>query len=164
MECGRINQWFCGSSSGTNEFSHASSTALCLLVNTQRHICANRIHNSLGWCEACDLNQIWAWFKRGFIDLELEKGRLYTWWRHRIKTFSALLAFCLPVTGGFPTERQVTRSFDFFLIGAWTNSWANNGDASDLRHHYTHNDVIVMKEMINLSTFGDGISRNSVKD
>ena len=52
----------------------------------------------------------------------------------------------------------------FSLIGAWTNSWANNGDASDLRHHDTHNDVIVMKEIINLSTFGDGISHNSVKD
>ena len=26
---------------------------LCLLVNTQRHTCANRIHHSLGWCEAC---------------------------------------------------------------------------------------------------------------
>ena len=48
----------------------------------------------------------------------------------------------------------------FSLIGAWTNSWANIGDASDLRHHHTHNDIIVMKEMINLSTFGDGISRN----
>ena len=53
MECGRINQWFFGSSSGTIEFSHANSTALCLLVNTQQHICANRIHHSLGWCEAC---------------------------------------------------------------------------------------------------------------
>ena len=28
----------------------------CLLVNTQRHICAKRIHHSLGWCEACDIN------------------------------------------------------------------------------------------------------------
>ena len=53
MECGRINPWFCGSSCSTIEFSHANSTALCLLVNTQRHICANRIHHSLGWCEAC---------------------------------------------------------------------------------------------------------------
>ena len=34
----------------------ASSTALCLLVSTQRHICANRIHHSLGWCEACGIN------------------------------------------------------------------------------------------------------------
>ena len=56
MECERINQWFCGSSSGTIEFSHANSTALCLLVNTQRHICAKRIHHSLGWCEACARN------------------------------------------------------------------------------------------------------------
>ena len=31
-----------------------------------------------------------------------------------------------------------------FFICAWTNSWANNGDASNLRRHRAHNDVIVM--------------------
>ena len=30
-----------------------------------------------------------------------------------------------------------------FLICAWTNCWANNQDAGDLRHHYTHYDVTV---------------------
>ena len=53
-QCGRINQWFCGSSSDTIEFSHTNSAALCILVNTQRRICASRIHHSHGWCEACD--------------------------------------------------------------------------------------------------------------
>ena len=41
-----------------------------------------------------------------------------TWWRHQIETFSALLAFCAgnsPVTGEFPSQRPVTRSFDVFL-------------------------------------------------
>ena len=50
------------------------------------------------------------------------------------------------VTGEFPTQRPVTRSFDVFfdLICAWTNSWANNGDVGDLRRHRTHYDVFVM--------------------
>ena len=33
----------------------------------------------------------------------------------------------LPVTGGFPSQRPVTRSFDVFMC-AWTNSWANSRD------------------------------------
>ena len=32
----------------------------------------------------------------------------------------------------------------FSLICAWTNSWANNGDAGDLRRYRAHYDVIVM--------------------
>ena len=40
-----------------------------------------------------------------------------SWWRHRMETFSALLALCAgnsPVTGEFPTQRPVTLSFFFF--------------------------------------------------
>ena len=40
-----------------------------------------------------------------------------SWWRHQMKTFSALLAICAgnsPVTGEFPAQRPVTRSFDVF--------------------------------------------------
>ena len=40
------------------------------------------------------------------------------WWRHQMETFSALLAICVgnsPVTGEFPTQRPVTRSFDVFF-------------------------------------------------
>ena len=39
-------------------------------------------------------------------------------WRHQMETFSALLAICegnSSVTGEFPKERPVTRSFDVFL-------------------------------------------------
>ena len=45
-------------------------------------------------------------------------GIYYTWWRHQMETFSALLAFCAgnsPVTPEFPAQRQVTRSFDVFF-------------------------------------------------
>ena len=45
------------------------------------------------------------------------------WWHHQIETFSALLAHCAgnsPVTGEFPAQRPVTRSFwCFFFICAW---------------------------------------------
>ena len=38
-----------------------------------------------------------------------------SWWRHQMETFPALLALCAgnsPVTGEFPSQRPVTRSFD----------------------------------------------------
>ena len=40
------------------------------------------------------------------------------WWRHQMKTFSALLTNCAgnsPVTGEFPAQRPVTRSSDVFF-------------------------------------------------
>ena len=40
------------------------------------------------------------------------------WCRHQMETFAALLALCEgnpPVTGGFPSQRPVTRSFDVFF-------------------------------------------------
>ena len=42
----------------------------------------------------------------------------YPWWRHQMGTFSALLVLCVgnsSVTGEFPTQRPVTRSFDVFF-------------------------------------------------
>ena len=40
------------------------------------------------------------------------------WWLHQMETLSVLLAICTrnsPVTGEFPTQRPVTRSFDGFF-------------------------------------------------
>ena len=40
------------------------------------------------------------------------------WWRHHMETFSMLLAIFTgnsPVTGEFPSQRPVTRSFDIFF-------------------------------------------------
>ena len=42
----------------------------------------------------------------------------YSWWRHQMETFSALLALCAgnsPATCEFPSQRPVTRSFDVFF-------------------------------------------------
>ena len=63
--------------------------------------------------------------------LRLKKRFRRTWWRHEMETFSALLALCEgnpPVTGGFPSQRPITQRFDFSLICARTNGWANNRD------------------------------------
>ena len=45
-------------------------------------------------------------------------GPVYSWWRHEMETFSALLVLRVensPGTGEFPTQRPVTRSFDVFF-------------------------------------------------
>ena len=45
-------------------------------------------------------------------------GMGFTWWRHQMETFTALLAICAgnsPVTGEFPAQMPVTRSFDVFF-------------------------------------------------
>ena len=44
------------------------------------------------------------------------------------------------VSGGFPSQRPVTRSFDVFF-----DPRLNSRDTGDLRHHRAHYDVIVMR-------------------
>ena len=42
----------------------------------------------------------------------------FAWWRHQMAIFSALLALYAgnsPITGEFPSQRPVTRSFDVFF-------------------------------------------------
>ena len=49
----------------------------------------------------------------------------------------------LPVNS--PHRGQWRRALMFSLICAWTKSWLNNRDTSDLRRHSAHYDVTVMK-------------------
>ena len=44
-----------------------------------------------------------------------------------------------------PHRGQLREALMFSLICAWTNSWANNLDACDLRRHRAHYDVTVMQ-------------------
>ena len=65
-------------------------------------------------------------------------------------TFSALPAPCegnAPITGGFPSQRPVTRSFDVLFYLRLKNGWANNCHAGDLRRHCAHFDVTVMMKI-----------------
>ena len=64
------------------------------------------------------------------------------WWRHQMETFSALLVLCV-VTGEFPLQMPVTRSFDFFSWSVWINGWVTNREAEDLRRHRDHYYVTV---------------------
>ena len=60
----------------------------------------------------------------------------YSWWRHEMEAFSALLALCVgnsSVTDEFPAQRPVMRRFD--VICAWINGWANIWEAGGLRRH-----------------------------
>ena len=70
-----------------------------------------------------------------------------TWWRHQMETFSALLVFVrgfqrLPVDSAH--KGQWRGALLFSLICTWTNGWANNRDAGDLRRHCVNYDINVM--------------------
>ena len=74
---------------------------------------------------------------------------IHSWRRHQMKTFSALLVLCVgihrsPVNS--PCRGQWRGILIFSLICAWINGWVNNREASDLRRHRSHYDVIVMIE------------------
>ena len=58
-----------------------------------------------------------AMFKRR-LDTGEKEITVHSWWRHQMDKFSALLALCVGnslVTGEFPSQRPVTRSFDVFF-------------------------------------------------
>ena len=67
------------------------------------------------------------------------------WWRHQMVTFSALLAPCAgnsPVTGEFPAQWPVTRSFDVFFDlhlndVIMTSQWRHN-ECHDVSNHQPH--------------------------
>ena len=52
-----------------------------------------------------------------------------------------------PVTSEFLSQRLVKQSFDFSLICAWTNDWANNRDTGDLTCHHDHYDITAMRKL-----------------
>ena len=75
------------------------------------------------------------------------------WWRHQMETFSALLAICVgnsPVTGEFPAQRPVTRSFRVFfnlrlnkpsskqLWGWWFETLSPHYDIIVMGNHYIY--------------------------
>ena len=71
-----------------------------------------------------------------------------SWWRHQMETFSALLAFGAgnsPVTGEFPAQRPVTRSFDIFSDLRLNKRLSKQSWGWWFERHCTHYDVIVMR-------------------
>ena len=63
-----------------------------------------------------------------------------------METFSALLALCAgnsPVTGEFPAQMPVTRSFDVFFDMRLNKQLSKPSWGVDLRRHRAHYDIIV---------------------
>ena len=86
-----------------------------------------------------------SWSKPLLVDI---------WWRLQMETFSALLALCAgnsPVTGEFSHRGRWRGALMFSLICPWTNGWANNRDAGDLKRHRGHYDVIVTNKSMSVS-------------
>ena len=70
-----------------------------------------------------------------------------SWWRHQMEKKSRYWPFVrgirrLPMNS--PHKGQWRGALMFSLICVWTNGWANNRDAGDLRRHRAHYDVLVM--------------------
>ena len=87
--------------------------------------------------------------------LEARRSGPGAWWRHRMETFSVLLAICAgnsPVNEEFPAQRPVTQSFDVFFDLRLINGWVNNRGAGDLRRCRAHYDVTAMGLVWNLFT------------
>ena len=76
------------------------------------------------------------------------------WWRHQMKSFSALLAICAGIhlsPANSPHKGQWRGALMFSLICAWINRWVNNYEAGNLRRHRVHYDVTVVMCRISAS-------------
>ena len=77
---------------------------------------------------------------------------LWSWWRHQMEAFSALLALCAGnslVNGEFPSQRPVKRIFDvIFDLRMNKRLVKKNREAGDLRCHRPHYDVTVIIKRI----------------
>ena len=85
--------------------------------------------------------------KSHYVNYNIARCSIKSWWRHQMETFSALLALCAgnsPVPVNSPHKGQWRGALMFSLICAKINDWVNNREAGDLRRHLGHCDVIVM--------------------
>ena len=91
---------------------------------------------------SCLINRINFWLSK-----LLQYIAACTWWRHQMEIFFALQVICAgnsPVTGEFPAQRPVTRSFDVFFDLRLNEGWVNNREAGDLRRHRARYDVTIL--------------------
>ena len=97
------------------------------------------------------------WFFINLHDCPLPaKQKERTWWRHVIKWIHCQCygpfvrrIHRLPVDS--PHEARCRESLIFCLIGTWTNGWANNQDAGDLRRHCVHYGVAVVEFWVKIN-------------
>ena len=78
-----------------------------------------------------------------------------SWWRHQVKKISASLALCEgnpPMTGGFPSQRPVTRSFDALFDLRLNKRLSKQSGRRDWRRHHAHYEVTVMITWMDMLT------------
>ena len=85
------------------------------------------------------LSPLFAWLR---LQMETVTRSFDIFFDLRLNKRSALLALC-EGNHQSPVDSPHKNQVDFF-IRAWTNDWANNQDAGNLRSHRAHFDVIVM--------------------
>ena len=88
-----------------------------------------------------------------------------SWWHHRMETLSALLAICAgnsPVTGEFPAQWTVTRSFDIFFdlrlnkrFNKQSRDWWFETSSGPFWRH-CNDDRIISLQMINATCISVG--------
>ena len=100
--------------------------------------------SSAKWCPLClGLNNT-------AVLVQIRARRLTSdqpWWRHQMEPFPHYWPFVREIRRppvNSPHKGQWRGALMFSLICAWTNSWANIGDAGDLRPHCAYYDVTVM--------------------
>ena len=99
--------------------------------------------------------RIWPWYIESlyhWIQHGICKGRSphNTRWRHQMETFSALLAICKgnpSISGGFPSQKPVTRSFGVFFY-LRLNKRLSKQSRRWWRRHGAHYDVTGMNHPI----------------
>ena len=79
----------------------------------------------------------------------------FSWWRHKMEPSSVLLAICAgnsPVTGEFPAQRPVTRSFDVFfdlhLNPQLSKQWRHRCFETPSRSFWSHCNVMLVYQLI----------------
>ena len=94
---------------------------------------------------------------------------IFTWLRHQMEIFSALLVLCAgnsSVMMNSPHKDQWRGALVFSLICAWLNGWVSNCEAGDWRHHSAHYDVTVVALINNgpwiMNTLNSIINVNSI--
>ena len=80
-------------------------------------------------------------------ELLVQMHSVWSWWRHQMETFSALLALFAgnsPVPVNSLHKDQWRGALMFSLFCAWINDWVNNREAGDFKCHRAHHAVNVM--------------------